>query len=194
MGVKDVRVLNSGFRAWVSAGYPVETQRHASPRAESFGADIPGRPELIDPLEKVKARRSHSEAFTLVDTRTWAEYVGQTSGYTYHFHKGRIPGSVYGQGTFQGKDALTPYRNIDLTMRNASEIKQLWERAGIDTTKHLSFFFGGGWRAAEVLTLAQVMGLTKTSLYSDGWIGWSNDLQNPIDTGPVSEISSKVPQ
>lgn len=54
---------------------------------------------------------------------------------------------------------------------------------GIDLNKHLSFMCGSGWRAAEVLYYAQVMGLENTSLYSDGWIGWSNDPSNPVETG-----------
>ena len=90
-------------------------------------------------------------------------------------HKGRIPGSVYGQAEFKGKNSLTPYRNIDNTMRNADEIRAFWMKSGINTSKHLSFMCGSGWRAAEVLTFAHVMGLADTALYSDGWIGWSND-------------------
>ena len=43
-------------------------------------------------------------------------------------------------------------------MRNADEIKALWKDAGIDTNKHLMFMCGSGWRAAEVLTYANVMG------------------------------------
>jgi len=27
------------------------------------------------------------------------------------------------------------------------------------------------------------MGVEKYSLYSDGWIGWSNDPANPVETG-----------
>ncbi len=40
---------------------------------------------------------------------------------------------------------------------------------------------GSGWRAAEVLTYAQVMGLDKVSMYSNGWIEWSGDPDNPIE-------------
>ena len=118
------------------------------------------------------------QAALKASTRSWAEFSGKTSGYKYHSHKGRIPGSVFGQADFKGKNSLTPYRNIDNTMRNADEIHAIWKKSGIDTRKHLSFMCGGGWRAAEVLTFANVMGLTNTSLYSDGWIGWSNDQRN----------------
>lgn len=181
MGVKDVRVLNGGFAAWTAAGYPVETKSNRPPIAKSFGIRIPHRPHLIDDIARAKAGLSTPDEFTLVDTRTWAEFTGETSGYKYHFHKGRIPGSVFGQADFEGPNSLTPYRNIDNTMRNADEIRELWKQSGIDTTKHLSFMCGSGWRAAEVLTFAQVMGLSNTSLYSDGWIGWSNDPNNPVE-------------
>ncbi|MFP6769466.1 MAG: rhodanese-like domain-containing protein [Planctomycetaceae bacterium] len=187
MGVGDVRVLNGGFAAWKAAGYPIDTTSHPPAKAKSFGARIPRRPTLIDDLARVKAGLRKPNDFVLVDNRTWAEFTGKTSGYKYHFRKGRIPGSTYGQAGFTGANSLTPYRNIDNTMRNADEILALWKKAGISTDKHLSFMCGGGWRAAEVLTFARVIGLPNTSLYSDGWIGWSNDRQNPIETGATSK-------
>ena len=186
MGVQDVRVLNGGFAAWKAAKYQVETKSNQPPIARSFGTRIPSRPHLIDDIERAKAGLRTPAEFTLVDTRTSAEFTGETSGYKYHFQKGRIPGSVYGQAGFKGTNSLTPYRNIDNTMRNADEIRGLWEKSGIDIEKHLSFMCGSGWRAAEVLTFAQVMGLSNVSLYSDGWIGWSNDPRNPVEADPIT--------
>ena len=187
MGVRDVRVLNGGFAAWQAAEYPIETKRNSPPRAASFGARIPARPRLIDSVAKVKAGFGQPREFTLVDNRTCAEFIGQTSGYRYHSHKGRIPNSVYGQADFRGTNSLVPYRNLDNTMRNGEEILRLWKKSGISTDTHLSFMCGSGWRAAEVLTFAHVIGLPKASLYSDGWIGWSNDQANPTESGPISK-------
>lgn len=175
IGVEDVRVLNGGFAAWRHAKYPIETVSTTPARIVNFQSKIPSRPELIVSQQRVKRGLESPEEFTLIDTRTWAEFTGETSGYTYHSHKGRIPDSVYGQADFKGNNSLTPYRNIDNTMRNADEIQALWKQSGIDVRKHMSFMCGGGWRAAEVLTYANVMGLTDASLYSDGWIGWSNN-------------------
>ncbi len=68
-------------------------------------------------------------------------------------------------------------------MRNADEIKELWNSSNINTNNHLIFMCGSGWRAAEVLTYSNIMGYDNTSLYSDGWIGWSNNSENPTETG-----------
>ncbi len=183
MGVKDVRVLNGGLSAWKAAGYEVETDSHKPTPVADFGVEIPGNPDIIDTMEEAKAGLAKPEEFTLVDNRTWEERIGKSSGYSYHDKKGRIPGSVYGYAGIGDSNSLQYYRNIDNTMRNADEILALWKSAGIDTNKHLSFMCGSGWRAAEILTYANVIGLDNTSMYSNGWIEWSNNPNNPIETG-----------
>ena len=181
IGINDVRVLNGGNNAWTSAGYELETKSNKPVAGNDFGATIPANPDLIDTQAELKEMLKDSNN-VLVDNRSWDEYIGKISGYSYHDKKGRIPGAVYG---YAGTSATTleDYRTIDNTMRNADEIKALWKDAGIDTNKHLMFMCGSGWRAAEVLTYANVMGFDNTSLYSDGWIGWSNDTSNPTETG-----------
>lgn len=181
IGINDVRVLNGGNNAWTSAGYELETKSNKPVAGNNFGVTIPANPDLIDTQAELKEMLKDSNN-VLVDNRSWDEYIGKVSGYSYHDKKGRIPGAVYGYaGT--SSTTLEDYRNIDNTMRNADEIKALWKEAGIDTNKHLIFMCGSGWRAAEVLTYANVMGFDNTSLYSDGWIGWSNNTSNPTETG-----------
>ena len=90
----------------------------------------------------------------------------------------------------QMRTRLEYFRNIDNTMRNFDEIVALWKEAGIDLDNNLSFMCGSGWRAAEVLMYANVYGLKDVSLYSDGWIGWSNNPSNPVETGETEGIKS----
>ena len=181
IGVNDVRVLNGGNDAWVAAGYELETTSNAPVAGTNFGGEIPGNPDLIVTIPELKEELKSDDS-VLVDNRSWEEYIGEVSGYSYHDKKGRIPGAVYGYaGTTS--TTLEDYRNIDNTMRNADEIKVVWDKAGIDTNKKLIFMCGSGWRAAEVLTYANVMGYDNSALYSDGWIGWSNDASNPVETG-----------
>ena len=166
IGVSDVRVLNGGNDAWVSAGYELETKSNEKTPGTDFGTTIPANPDLIVTIPELKEELKNGDSI-LVDNRSWDEYIGKVSGYSYHDKKGRIPGAVYG---YAGTTSVTleDYRNIDNTMRNANEIKSLWDKAGIDTNKELIFMCGSGWRAAEVLTYANVMGYENTKLYSDG--------------------------
>ena len=91
-------------------------------------------------------------------------------------------GSVWGHA---GSDSshLEDYRNPDSTMRSAQEIYDIWAEEGIDPSNNLAFYCGTGWRAAEVLFYADVMGLENISLYDGGWNEWSMDPSNPVETG-----------
>ena len=183
IGVEDVRVLNGGLQAWIAEGYEVETDRHDPIPVKDFGAPIPGGNEWVVTIPELEDRLENDDAFTLVDNRTWEEHVGETSGYSYHEEKGRIPGSVFGYAGYDDAYSMEYYRNPDQTMRNPKILQALWESQGINLDNHLSFMCGSGWRAAEVLYYARVMGLENTSLYSDGWIGWSMEGDRPFETG-----------
>ena len=188
IGVEDVRVLNGGLAAWTGAGYEVETTSNKPEPVKDFGATIPANPDLVDTQDELKSEiLANPDKATLVDNRTWEEYIGETSGYSYHDKAGRIPGAVYGYAGKTDANSLEYFRNIDNTMRNFEEIVALWKEAGIDMDNHLSFMCGSGWRAAEVLMYANVYGLEDVSLYSDGWIGWSNNPSNPVETGEPKE-------
>ena len=179
----DVRVLNGGTSAWTMAGYDLDTETYTPTPVADFGETIPGNPDLIDTIDEVKAGLTTPDTFTLVDNRTWDEHIGNISGYSYHDKMGRISGSVFGFAGKEGANSLDYYVNPDGTMRNQDEIKNMLTEAGIGLNKHLSFMCGSGWRVSQILTYAKVMGLDNTSIYSDGWIGWSSNPNNPIITG-----------
>ncbi len=185
-GVEDVRVLNGGNAAWVKAGYALDTDSVKPTAITEFGGDFPGNPGMVVTLQELKEELEKPE-FTLVDNRTWDEYIGKSSGYSYHDKMGRIPGAVFGYAGKTDSNSLDYFRNIDDTMRNADEILAMWEDGGISLSNHLSFMCGSGWRAAEVLYYANAAGLDNVSLYSDGWIGWSN-------AGLPSEVGEPVKQ
>lgn len=184
IGVGDVRVLNGGTLAWTMAGYDLETARHDHPASvQDFGGPIPGNPGVIDTIAETKKGLQHPATFCLVDNRTWKEHIGESTGYSYHKIKGRIPGAIYGHAGIKDAYSMEYFRNPDKTMRNATEFIAFWEKEGIETNKHLAFMCGSGWRAAEIYYFADTYGLKDIAIFSDGWIGWSNDSTNPIETG-----------
>ncbi|MCL6271856.1 rhodanese-like domain-containing protein [Sansalvadorimonas sp. 2012CJ34-2] len=184
LGVKDVRILNGGTLAWTMAGYELEKKSHKPTPVKDFGAPTPANPEVFTTMEYVKNNVGKNDNFVLVDNRTMDEHLGKITGYTYHDKKGRIPGSVFGYAGTSGSYGMEFFRNPDNTMRNPSEFLELWKEQGIDTSKKLAFMCGSGWRAAEIYYYADVAGLKDISVYSDGWIGWSN-AGLPSETGPV---------
>ena len=183
IGVKDVRVLNGGLSAWQKEGYKVDIGNVNPKPIESFGSKIPLNKKLIiDIAETKNVLSDNQKSKVLVDIRSYNERIGKESGYSYMDRKGRISGSVWGNS---GTTSVTleNYRNIDNTMRNGYEIFDMWEKLGIDSNKELTFFCGSGWRAAEVLFYSEVMGKERNSLYSNGWMEWSEDKNNLIEKG-----------
>ncbi len=182
MGVKDVRVINGGTTAWTGAGYELEKTSNKKVAVSSFGATVPVNKGYIIDMPGAKEILADKTGSKLVDIRSWDEHIGKTPGYKDITAKGRPAGSVWGHaGTDSGH--LQDFRNVDNTMRNSSEILAMWKEWGITPEQRLSFFCGTGWRAAEVLTYADVMGLKNISLYDGGWYEWSANKDNPIEIG-----------
>jgi molybdopterin synthase sulfurtransferase len=180
-GVEDVRLLDGGYDAWLSAGYTIETEeRHPSP-VPAFGAPVPGRPDYFIDLDEAKALLTDPNG-ALVSIRTWDEFIGNDSGYNYIGPKGRIAGAVWGNC---GTDAyhMQHYRNIDNTMRDYHEIEANWLQADIRPDKRVAFYCGTGWRASETFFYAHLMGWSQVAVYDGGWFEWSRDPSNPIETG-----------
>ena len=69
-------------------------------------------------------------------------------------------------------------------MKPAADILKMWDELGIDyKNKHLIFYCGTGWRAAECLIYAEVIGLKRVSLYDGGWFEWTSFPGNKIEKG-----------
>lgn len=180
-GVKDVRILNGGFRSWEEKGLPVSTIDEPKKRATDFGEVIPAKPFLaIDTPQAKKFIEDPDKE--LVCVRSWSEYIGEVSGYNYIERKGRIPGAIFAKS---GSDAyhMENYRNVDHTTREYGEIESFWNKYGITREKHLAFYCGTGWRGSEAFISAWLMGYPGISVYDGGWFEWSSDPGNPVETG-----------
>jgi len=180
-GVKDVRILNGGFQSWQDAGFETAYTDEPKRPVSTFGVEIPVHPELAVDTPEAKEILKASDA-ELVCVRSWREYIGEVSGYNYIRAKGRIPGAVFADC---GSDAyhMENYRNLDHTTREFHEIEANWIKNGITPDKHLAFYCGTGWRGSEAWFNAWLMGWSRVSVYDGGWFEWSNDPDNPFETG-----------
>lgn len=188
-GVKDVRVLNGGFQSWKDAGYEIATDDVAKQPVADFGAEIPARPSLAVDVPEAKEMIATNDA-ELVCVRSYPELIGEVSGYNYIEKKGRIPGAIFADC---GSDAyhMENYRNLDHTTREFHETAAIWKKQGITPDKHLAFYCGTGWRGSEAWFNAWLMGWPKVSVYDGGWFEWSNDPNNPYETGVPAEFANE---
>jgi molybdopterin synthase sulfurtransferase len=182
-GVDDVRLLDGGYDRWVRLGNPLETTPRRPEPVESFGGEIPLRPDVIVDLEEAKEILRDRDRAALVSVRTWREHIGEVSGYSYIDPAGRIAGDVWadcGAGVYD----MSHYRNADNTMRAYPEIAANWKSAGITRDKRVPFYCGTGWRASETWFYAYLMGWPRIAVYDGGWFEWSRDPdRNPVEVG-----------
>jgi thiosulfate/3-mercaptopyruvate sulfurtransferase len=187
-GVDDVRLLDGGFAAWRAAGYPVVTTTPRPAPVTDFGTTLPGHPEYLIRTEDVKARLAEPDA-ALVSVRSWAEYIGATSGYRYIQPAGRIAGDVWGHAG-SAPLRMDQYRNVDQTMRNYHDLAAQWQAWGVTPNKRVAFYCGTSWRASEAFFYAYVMGWTTIAVYDGGWWAWVQQPAPPIAVGTPSRSRS----
>jgi 3-mercaptopyruvate sulfurtransferase SseA len=180
-GVQDVRVLDGGLNAWLSAGYEETFDATVPEPTPEFGCPVPAHPEYIIDIEEAKEYLADPMS-ELVCMRSWPEFIGEKSGYHYIGPRGRIPGAVFGNC---GSDAyhMQNYRNLDNTMLCYREIASKWRQVGIVPDKRIAFYCGTGWRASEAFFYAFLMGWDRVAVYDGGWYEWSIDEGNPVETG-----------
>jgi len=174
-GVEDIRLLDGGYNGWVDAGFEIETGKVEKTAVAEFGATIPVNKDYIIDMEEAKDVLAKEDG-NLISIRSWPEFVGETSGYSYIEPKGRITGAVFGQDT-------ADYRNVDGTMFNYELMEKQWSAKSIDEGEQNAFYCGTGWRAAETLFYADLMGWENISLYDGGWYEWSSIEGNPTEVG-----------
>jgi thiosulfate/3-mercaptopyruvate sulfurtransferase len=187
-GVEDVRILNGGIMSWLADGYEITTKETHPEPANDFGAKLPAQPKFIVDTPKARELLAADDG-ELVSVRSWNEFIGDVSGYHYVRKAGRIPGAVFGNC---GSDAyhMENYRNIDHTIREHREVAARWAENGIIPEKHIAFYCGTGWRASEAFLNAYLMGWPRISVYDGGWFEWSNDPDNPVETGEPTAVAS----
>jgi thiosulfate/3-mercaptopyruvate sulfurtransferase len=173
-GVSDVRLLDAGLAGWTRAGLGLEP---GPPRLRSsaadFGAAFPARPDYLFDMVQVRRFLDRGEG-ALVSTRTWNEFTGKTSGYSYIDARGEIPGALWGRaGGDDDVNSMTEFHHHDGRMKPAADIRRMWQAAGLHPGRHTVFYCGTGWRASLAFFYAWLMNWERIAVYDGGWCEWS---------------------
>ncbi len=170
-GHPDARVLDGGFGAWRRAGLPVAHEARPPRKAEW---EVPPHDRrLLATWRDVRGKLGRPEA-VLLDTRSDGEYRGTTVRAR---RGGALPGAVHVEWT----------RNLagDGTFRPASELRALYEGAGVTPDKEVVAYCQGGYRAAHSFLALRLLGYPKVSNYVGSWKEWGDREDLPIETPGV---------
>ncbi len=166
-GHQDVRVLDGGYRAWVSAGLAV-TQADPDPEPGDFTA----RPGHLPVLDAAGARAIAATG-RLLDARSAERYRGETE--PIDPVAGHIPGAV----------SAPTIGNVtaDGTFAGPAELAARFAALGVTRDgPAVGAYCGSGVTAAhEVLALA--LAGVPAALYVGSWSNWVADPDRPVATG-----------
>jgi 3-mercaptopyruvate sulfurtransferase SseA len=175
-GVKDVRVLNGGYDAWIKNGGASESTANTLDAVE-FGESA-GRPDLLATMAQVReVIESNSTDITITDDRSRDEYIGASNSYYGYFdEKGRIPQAKWiGDWTELIGSDINTFQSMGIVKKN-------WEAAGFSPDKKMYFYCGTGWRSGLYTYYAYLLGWPAAN-YDGGWYEWSTNPDNPRETG-----------
>ena len=165
-GVRDVRVLDGGWTAWVQDGGEVER----GVTLNSHPGDFTARPGQLPVVEVDRVL----DVPVLVDARAPERYRGETE--PIDPVAGHIPGAVnVPTGTNLGADGR---------FRSPEQLRALYEAAGVPTdgSQEIAVYCGSGVTAVHDILALESIGVPAT-LYPGSWSGWITDPDRPVATG-----------
>jgi len=168
LGHPGVQVLDGGFTAWARAGLPVT--RDAQAPTPATWSSTPNASRLAS-WRDVKDRLG-SRAAVILDTRTDEEYQGTLVRAK---RGGAIPGAVHVEWT----RALTAEGDF----KPASELRAMYEAAGVTPDKEVVTYCQGGYRAAHGYLTLRLLGYPHVRNYTGSWKEWGDREELPIEVG-----------
>jgi thiosulfate/3-mercaptopyruvate sulfurtransferase len=164
-GVRDVRLLNGGWRAWLAAGGPVEKSENR-PR--------PVQPKLLRQPERFVTRNQVLASLRggpqILDARSTEEYCGTAE-------TAKRNGSIPGARHLEWSDTIDRKTG---RFKSAADLTRLFREAGIDPGRPAITHCQSGGRASVLAFVLELMGDKEVRNYYRGWSEWGNDPDTPI--------------
>ncbi len=169
-GVRDVRILDGGWRRWVSEGHPVSTEAPVFSRGD-FVAGTDHR--LVADRETVRQALGAADVL-LVNALSPQQFQG--TGGAHYGRPGRIPGSVNLPSAELVDPATRRYRTPE-------ELRKIFVELGAFDHGRVIAYCGGGIAASATLFALALLGHPDVALYDASLLEWSADETLPMETG-----------
>lgn len=176
-GVKNIKFINGGKPLWMLENRKLSSDEVKTEKSD-FKAKVPQNPNIVFDYKK-ELNLINDKNATIASVRSFSEYLGEKSGYTYIDKAGDIKGSRF---AYAGSNpyAMEDYRNLDNTMFNYKVIENRWKKWGIVPEKTVSFHCGTGWRASETYYIAKALSFKNVGVYVGGWYEWTKLADSPV--------------
>lgn len=161
LGHDRVALLDGGWTAWQSGGYPV-TDALPIPQPGNFVPQL--RQDWVANIDEVKARKDSPDV-VLVDSRESDRYLGKQE--PIDPVAGHIPGAV----NYPWQE-VTDARGY---LHSLPEQQQRWQ--DVEQAKEILVYCGSGVTACVNLLSLELAGIRTGKLYAGSWSDWCSYLQ-----------------
>ena len=165
-GHPSTRMLDGGFSAWQRAGLRVERDAAPPPKSEWTGSRDDSR---LATWKDVRAALGRGGT-VMLDTRTDGEYCGTLVRAK---RGGAIPAAVHIEWTRN----LTPEGEF----KAASELRRMYEDAGVTPDREVITYCQGGYRAAHSYLALRLLGYPRVRMYVGSWKEWGDREDLPVE-------------
>ncbi len=168
IGHAHFSLLNGGLRSWLDERRPVDTGTVRRPRSryvvKLHDAAVADKNYIMNHLQ--------DRGVVIVDTRTPAEYRGETKRAT---RTGHIPGAL----NFDWVNAIDQTRSLRL--KPAEELRRVLSGLGITPEKEVITYCQTHHRSAHTYIVMKSLGYPRVRGYPGSWSEWGNSPETPIE-------------
>jgi thiosulfate/3-mercaptopyruvate sulfurtransferase len=158
MGAPDIRILEGGGPKWRAEGRPLESGLTRRPPA-IFTPHF--HPELVRDFGQVSA--ALAARGVVVDARPAGRFAGRDPEPRPGLKSGHMPGALSVPAT----DLVA-----DGKLKPATELKALFDRAGVDLTQPIVTSCGSGVTASTLRLALMTAGAKDVAVYDGAWAEW----------------------
>ena len=158
MGAPDIRILEGGGPKWRAEGRSLEagpSKRHPATFTPNFN------PALVRDFEQVRV--ALAARTTVADARPAGRFAGRDPEPRPGAKSGHMPGAV-------SLPAVTLV--ADGRMRPMSELKPIFEAAGVDLGRPVITTCGSGVTASTLMLALKLAGAKDVAVYDGSWAEW----------------------
>lgn len=170
-GIEDVAILDGGLAKWRAEGRSLERGKGHSHKSDFAEADFTG---------KVRSKAQMLANVTeggeqVIDARDGERFTGATADTRHNLPGGHIPGARH----LFYRDLY----NADGTFKSESELREVFDRAGVDLARPIVTTCGSGVTASVLLFALHRLGVDDAALYDGSWSEWGADPDTPKELG-----------